>query len=93
MEEFTVKIKMPSDQNIDIQVKKTDSILDLKGKIKEATKINTEEQKLIFKGRILKEADVLEKLNVAPGNVIHLVVLTPHIQNNRKTDPFKAKTS
>ena len=48
-------------------------MLDVKKQCEEQTKLAPEDQRLIYKGKILKDGDVLSALGVTDGHTMHLV--------------------
>lgn len=51
--------------------------MDLKVKCGEASKVNAKEMKLIYKGKILKDDDLLATLNLSDGVAMHMVHTKP----------------
>ena len=77
-----VNIKLMN-ATISVEIEKTATVLNLKQKIKEQTKANEDDQKVIYKGihyfsdmigKILKDDDKLEAHNISDGDAIHLVI-------------------
>lgn len=63
---FSIDVE-PQEQGVNVEV------LQLKTLIGENQGIKPEEIRLIYSGRILKDTDILESLNLKEGNTIHMV--------------------
>ena len=71
--QYKIRIKLSGDKNMELTVSNSDSVEELKRKIKTELHMETENLKLIFKGKILKDSETLEQLKATEGSVIHLV--------------------
>lgn len=72
-EQILIKINVrhkTSTTIIEIDIK--DTVLHLRNKVEKALKIKHEEQRLIFKGHVLKDEEVIEDVNIKNGNTIEL---------------------
>ena len=78
-----LNIRLMTD-NISIEAKKSDSVLIIKQKIKEKLKVEEKDQRLIYKGHILKDEENLVSHNIQSGDTLHLVV-------KKKTTEAEAK--
>ena len=56
-----------------MSIEPTATVLDLKQKCEEPTSLKADQIRLIFKGRILKDADTLDKYNITNESAVHLV--------------------
>jgi hypothetical protein len=61
----------------------------LKGRIRDATSISVERQRLIYRGRVLQDDTVLRDYNIEDGHTVHLVVRPENFQPS----PVSAATS
>jgi hypothetical protein len=52
-----------------------DSVLLLRDKVEKAMKVKQEEQRLIFKGHILRDEEIIEETNLKNGDTIELVII------------------
>ena len=74
MAEKILTIKCSNATTSEVSVESfTITVLDLKNKIAEKLQIPSEQQRLIFKGKVLKDENSLEYYEVEDGNTIHLV--------------------
>lgn len=73
------------------------TVLQLKEKCADSANAPPDKQRLIFKGRIIKDDEVLSNLNVENGNTIHLVrsgvKSTPPATSPQQSEPEKPQTS
>eukprot|EP01101_Sappina_pedata_P009033 TRINITY_DN513_c0_g1_i1.p1 TRINITY_DN513_c0_g1~~TRINITY_DN513_c0_g1_i1.p1 ORF type:complete len:149 (+),score=39.77 TRINITY_DN513_c0_g1_i1:163-609(+) len=60
-----------------LQVDLIDSVLDLKNKIQETESIPTNQQRLIFGSKNLKDNNILDDYNIQDESNIHLVAFVP----------------
>eukprot|EP00158_Paraphelidium_tribonemae_P001812 Partr_v1_DN24839_c0_g1_i1_m29750 putative ubiquilin 3 len=73
-EEITVNIKSSADTGrVTVTVKAEDTVRQLKEKIQAQMEIPADQQRLIYSGKILKDADLLSVYKLATGHTIHLV--------------------
>lgn len=68
-----VTIKLLNTEKFAVLVSLDESVLDLKTKIAEQQKIPVQNQKLISKGKVMKDDLLLETYGITPGHIIHLV--------------------
>jgi ubiquilin len=68
-----VFVKHGNDTKLEIEVEGTNTVLELKEKINEKISVPATQQRLIFSGKILKDADTMASLKIQEGNTIHLV--------------------
>ena len=68
-----VSFKVSGGEPFDMEVEKSSSVLDLKKKCEEKVKLAPEDQRIIYKGKILKDDQILADLGVDDGHTIHLV--------------------
>ena len=69
-------IKTLTEKTITVEVKKHDTILKVKKKIKEKEGFKIEEQRLIFAGKLLENDKYVEYYNIQKESTIHLVLTT-----------------
>merc|ERR1719171_1910598 len=60
-----------------LDVENSMTVLDVKNLAKEKCSIEPEFMKIIYKGRILKDSDTLEKYAVTGGSTMHVVKAAP----------------
>lgn len=70
---INVNIKSSSDKKFVINIETDKTVLDLKTAIAEQTEVPAERQRLIYSGRVLKDADTLNDCKIADGNTVHMV--------------------
>ena len=88
MAEKILTIKCSNATTSEVSVESfTITVLDLKNKIAEKLQIPSEQQRLIFKGKVLKDENSLEYYEVEDGNTIHLVKGSAKPNNNASTSP------
>jgi hypothetical protein len=69
---LNIKVKHMSDKPIDLEVTKDMTIFQVKEKLASVISVPAGEQKLICKGKILKDEDVVGE-NMEEGSTIHAV--------------------
>ena len=69
-----INIKQTQDVNFKVTVNKSGTVLDIKTACESQTSINHTEMKIIFKGRILKDADSISSLNLIDNTTMHMVI-------------------
>eukprot|EP00916_Digyalum_oweni_P027504 GHVL01044995.1.p1 GENE.GHVL01044995.1~~GHVL01044995.1.p1 ORF type:complete len:361 (+),score=70.30 GHVL01044995.1:47-1084(+) len=69
----TVTFKVSGGTQFDMELLPSMTIQDVKNAAEEKCDLKAEHQRLIYKGRILKDADTIETLKVADGHTMHLV--------------------
>ena len=89
---ITFNVKSSSDAKYVITVPLTISVLDLKKKLAGSDYANVppESQRLIYSGRVLKDADTLATNKVKEGNTIHLV---KSAASNARQNPASSSSS
>ncbi|KAL9604266.1 MAG: hypothetical protein Q9219_000664 [cf. Caloplaca sp. 3 TL-2023] len=72
---ITFSVKSSSDAKYAITVPLSTTVLDLKNKLStsEYADIPSDRQRLIYSGRVLKDADTLASYKIKEGNTVHLV--------------------
>jgi hypothetical protein len=74
MEEIQVKIKMTSNAQVyTVKIEKSDTILQLKEKLRDITQIEPTSQNLVYKGRILANEKLVSDYNIENDHTIILV--------------------
>lgn len=77
MSDLSITVKGPSDTKLAITVSATATVLELKQLIEsaapESNRVEVQNQRLIFSGRVLKDEEIITKYGLKDGNVIHLV--------------------
>ncbi|KAI8380185.1 hypothetical protein BD560DRAFT_432435 [Blakeslea trispora] len=86
MDQIALQIKSLEQRTTSVTISRTASVLDLKQEIKIAFDVDSDRQRLIFQGRVLKDDKHLtDYANLDNGKVIHLVVRpldAPHNPSN-----------
>ncbi|CXI45149.1 ubiquitin domain-containing protein DSK2, putative [Plasmodium berghei] len=70
---INVSFKVTGGKEFTISIEPTITVMELKQKCAEHVDIPVESQRIIFKGKILKDKEPLTLYSVADGNVMHLV--------------------
>ncbi|KAI7952597.1 hypothetical protein MJO29_008228 [Puccinia striiformis f. sp. tritici] len=80
---ITINIKAPSDSKLSLSISLSKTVLDLKKLISESTnpKVEAENQRLIYSGRVLKDDSVLSEYKIQSGHSIHMVKGAPRATN------------
>lgn len=88
----TFNIKSSSDAKYVLTLPLTITVLDLKKKLSgsDYADIPTDRQRLIYSGRVLKDADTLSTYKIKEGNTVHLV---KGAASNQRQNPSSANTS
>ncbi|KAI5450576.1 hypothetical protein NCC49_002835 [Naganishia albida] len=74
MSEITINIKGPAELKLSLTLDpSTTSVADLKSQIQEKTQIESERQRLIYSGKVLKDQDLLNTYKIQNGHTLHLV--------------------
>ncbi|GAQ87003.1 Ubiquitin-like superfamily protein [Klebsormidium nitens] len=76
-----LKIKTLDAQEFAVHVNKNASVPDLKAKVAENGGCPVESQRLIYRGRVLKDDQTVSDYNIEDGHVLHLVARQPPPQN------------
>ena len=69
---LNIKIKHLNDKPIDLAIEKADTVLKIKEKLSSVINVPAKEQKLIFKGKILKDEDLAVDI-LEEGCTLHAV--------------------
>ncbi|KAK6119720.1 LOW QUALITY PROTEIN: hypothetical protein DH2020_046539 [Rehmannia glutinosa] len=72
-----IKIKTLDSKTFSVQVDKCVSVAELKEKIASLNGVLSEKQRLICRGKVLKDDQLLSAYNVEDGHTLHLVVREP----------------
>src|SRR3954451_19770504 len=72
MPEITVTVRC-NDTKYTIKVDTAKTILEFKQALAEMSDTPVERQRLIYSGRVLKDADTLETYKIAEGHTVHMV--------------------
>uniref|UniRef100_A0A3B0MZH3 Ubiquitin-related chaperonin, putative n=1 Tax=Theileria annulata TaxID=5874 RepID=A0A3B0MZH3_THEAN len=70
---LNITVKVSGGETFTLDVEPEMTVLQLKEKCSDKANAPADKQRLIFKGRIIKDEEVLSALNVEDGNTIHLV--------------------
>ena len=68
-----INIRQANSQNFTISIETTATITEMKAKCEEPTGLKADQIRLIFKGRILKDLDTVDKYNIVNESAVHLV--------------------
>jgi UV excision repair protein RAD23 len=69
-----ITIKTLNSQNFPLEVEKTDTVLSVKKKVEEIVKSDASSQKLIFTGKILEDASLLQDYNINENDFLILMI-------------------
>ena len=88
---ITFNIKSSSDAKYVITLPLTTTVLDLKTKLSgsDYADLPTDRQRLIYSGRVLKDADTLASYKIKEGNTVHLV---KGAASNQRQNPANSGT-
>jgi ubiquilin len=86
--EFEIRVKLIDDRVFNIPVKSTSTIFEIKEQIAVVSDIPTNRQRLIFQGKLLKDHETANELNLQTQHTIHLVQNIP--AGREGTDPQDA---
>ncbi|KAF9585071.1 hypothetical protein BGW38_004004, partial [Lunasporangiospora selenospora] len=70
---ITINVKGSNDHKYSISIKVSETVEDLKNKIAEQSETPAARMRLIYSGRVLKDADTLETYKIAEGHTVHMV--------------------
>ncbi|EKX74289.1 ubiquitin family member protein [Theileria equi strain WA] len=88
-----VTIKISGGETFNLEVDPAMTVLQLKEKCATSANATPDKQRLIFKGRIIKDDEILSNLNIESGNTIHLVrsgvKSTPSTASAQQSEPEK----
>lgn len=73
MTEITVHIKCSNSDKAEIKIESSATVLQLKERINEVLSVPANNQRLIYKGRVLKDELTLEGYDVQDGHTVHMV--------------------
>ncbi len=73
MSEITVHIKCSNSDKAEIKIELSATVLQLKEKVGEALSVPAAQQRLIYKGKVLKDDLTLENYEVQDGHTVHMV--------------------
>ncbi|GMM37778.1 ubiquitin domain-containing protein [Saccharomycopsis crataegensis] len=72
-EEITINIKSAGDKKYEIKASKETTISEFKDQVAEVSSIPSDQQRLIYSGRVLKDQETLAFYKVQDGHTIHMV--------------------
>jgi ubiquilin len=73
MSELTLTIKCSNADKATVVIESTATVLDLKNKISEQLSVPATQQRLIYKGRVLKDESTLENYDIQNEHTVHMV--------------------
>lgn len=73
MSELTLTIKCSNADKATVVIESTATVLDLKQKIAEQLSVPATQQRLIYKGRVLKDESTLENYDIQNEHTVHMV--------------------
>ncbi|KAF9084424.1 hypothetical protein BGX27_003810, partial [Mortierella sp. AM989] len=73
MSEISINVKASNDQKYVISIQVAETVQDFKDKIAEKCDTPADRMRLIYSGRVLKDADTLETYKIAEGHTVHMV--------------------
>eukprot|EP00002_Diphylleia_rotans_P004160 TRINITY_DN129_c1_g4_i5.p1 TRINITY_DN129_c1_g4~~TRINITY_DN129_c1_g4_i5.p1 ORF type:complete len:894 (-),score=197.30 TRINITY_DN129_c1_g4_i5:107-2788(-) len=72
-----IQVKCLESANLELEIPRNISVLDLKGLIEQQKGVPINSQRLIFRGRVLKDSQDLSSFPIENGTTIHLVARAP----------------
>ncbi|KAG0311397.1 hypothetical protein BGZ99_010206, partial [Dissophora globulifera] len=72
-EPISINVKASNDQKYVVSIQASMTVLEFKQKIAESCDTPADRMRLIYSGRVLKDADTLETYKIADGNTVHMV--------------------
>jgi hypothetical protein len=72
-DELIVNVKTINNETYSVSVFPSSSIAELKSKVEEATRVEVDRQRLIYRGRVLADADTISTYQIENGNTVHMV--------------------
>lgn len=73
MSELTLTIKCSNADKATVVIESSATVLDLKNKISEQFSVPAAQQRLIYKGRVLKDESTLENYDIQTEHTVHMV--------------------
>ncbi|KAG0265976.1 hypothetical protein DFQ27_000226 [Actinomortierella ambigua] len=70
---ITINVKASNDQKYVISILTSATVLEFKEEIAKKCETPAERQRLIYSGRVLKDADTLDTYKIAEGHTVHMV--------------------
>eukprot|EP01067_Filipodium_phascolosomae_P009262 Filipodium_phascolosomae@DN8214_c0_g1_i1.p1 len=92
-QKINLTFKVSGGTQFELEVDSLITVLDLKKLAVESSSIPAEEQRLIYKGRILKDADTLTQHKITSGHCMHLVRGAPPPGGKATTPSTESATS
>ncbi|KAI9476141.1 MAG: hypothetical protein EXX96DRAFT_575923 [Benjaminiella poitrasii] len=87
LEQIALQIKSLEQRTMSVTLPRNASVLDLKQEIQVVFDVESDRQRLIFQGRVLKDDKHLtDYANLDDGKVIHLVIRPAHVPHNPLND-------
>jgi ubiquilin len=82
MSTITITIKCSNASSSTVLIEHTATVADLKEKISQELSVAASLQRLIFRGRVLKDENTLDFYQISDGQTVHLVKSNPNVNNN-----------
>ena len=73
MSDLTLTIKCSNASQTTVVIEPSATVLDLKIKISEVLSVSSSQQRLIYKGRVLKDDSTLRDYDIQDGHTVHMV--------------------
>jgi uncharacterized ubiquitin-like protein YukD len=73
MTEITIHIKCSNSDKAEIHIDNSNTILNLKEQISDSLKVPATQQRLIYKGRVLKDDLTIASYDIQDGHTVHMV--------------------
>lgn len=79
-ENIRIVVKTVNNDLYNLTVEGTSTIIDLKERIREATSVEVNRQRLIYRGRVLLDESVVQDYNIEDGHTVHMVARPVNFQ-------------
>jgi ubiquilin len=77
-------VKLSSGEKYDLQVDATATVAELKGSLAALANLPAEQQRLVYKGRVLQDSKTLGEYGLEEGHVVH-AVRSRHVRRSRSS--------
>ncbi|ETV69356.1 hypothetical protein, variant [Aphanomyces astaci] len=88
-----IRIKTLNDHTFSLTVPRAISIRDLKTTLQGTTSVPPQRQRLIYRGKLLRDGDLLSAYNVEDGHMVHMVARPERAQQQQQQQPTSPPSS